>query len=181
MTDIEARTRDRRQTKLAHRRPTGQRCDERAFPDPDHTRSAIGGAAHRLWGVVTLQFRCDRGRMARGGPVRWFSHPRRSSPRSDSVAHGGAELDLIERNSLTICNSAPAHASRRNHPSSQRHATHPATTPIPPPPGPETSGCIPRLADKLQNRVFQNPPSRNRSTSSARLRGRRAAASSICR
>jgi len=73
----------------------------------------------------------------------------------------------------------PARASPRSHPSSRPEPTRQAASPSPRPPVPETPCCIPRPADTLPRRQLQNLPSRNRSTSSSRLRGRRAAASSI--
>jgi len=75
--------------------------------------------------------------------------------------------------------SAPALLHSR--PSSPRSPIRPAAEPIPRPHAPETPCCIPQPADTWPRRQLQNLPSRNRSTSSSRLRGRRAAASSIVR
>ena len=77
--------------------------------------------------------------------------------------------------------SEPDPVRQHNRLSSRRRPIFPAAERVPASRGSEFPECIPRPADTRPARLFQNPPSRSRSTSSPRLRGRRAAASSILR
>ena len=73
---------------------------------------------------------------------------------------------------------APDLARRRNRPTTRGSPRPRAARPTPLPSVLVRSDCTPRQADMRRAR-FQNPPSRRRSRRSSRLRGRRAAASSI--
>lgn len=54
----------------------------------------------------------------------------------------------------------------------QSQPSRPAAPPIAPPHEPKTPECVRRPADTPPRRLSQNPPSRNRSTTSSRPRGR---------
>lgn len=82
---------------------------------------------------------------------------------------------------ITQHTPAPGPASRRSRRASPRPPIFQATSRFPRPHGPVRSWSTRRRADMPPSHPIQNPPSRNRSTSSLRSRGRRAAASSIRR